>query len=181
MTKDLEETLREMGAEYRPVVERLRSAYVPYRRSPAAWPRLRRSVAPWGVALLSAAVLLVFLGLGALFRGGDRGVDSAKVYTVRASDAAHEYMLAVVRDDAAVQEMIRTQRPFSNFRTTFSTLFGASSGHTPIVGFTMRIEVSIDSRSSASCESPARFASVEYFFLVPTKATIPRLARNSTI
>ena len=74
-----------------------------------------------------------------------------------------------------------TQHPFSNFRVTFSTLFGASAGHTPIVGFTMRMEVSIDSRSSASCESPARFASVEYFFFVPTKATMPRFARNSTI
>ena len=127
MTKDLEETLREMGAEYRPVVERLRSAYVPYRRSPAAWPRLRRSVAPWGVALLSAAVLLVFLGLGALFRGGYRGVDSARVYTVRASDAAHEYMLAVVRDDVAVQEMIRTQRPDGGWGNEFLTRQNAAA------------------------------------------------------
>ncbi len=74
-----------------------------------------------------------------------------------------------------------TQRPFTKESVTFSTLFGAFSGHTPIVGFTMRMEVSIDSRSSASWERPARFASVEYFFLVPTKATMPRFARNSTI
>ena len=51
----------------------------------------------------------------------------------------------------------------------------------PIVGFTMRIEVSIDSRSSASWERPARFASVEYFFFVPTNAVMPRFARNATI
>ena len=74
-----------------------------------------------------------------------------------------------------------TQRPFSNFSVTFSISSGAWSGHTPIVGLTMRIEVSIDSRSSASCERPARFASVEYFFFVPTNAVMPRSARNSTI
>ena len=77
--------------------------------------------------------------------------------------------------------MTATQRPFTKESVTFSTLFGAFSGHTPIVGFTMRIDVSMLSRSSASWERPARFASVEYFFFVPTKATIPRFARNSTI
>ena len=123
MTKDLEETLCEMGAEYRPVVERLRSAYVPHRRTPPSGFRFRRSMAPWGVALLSAAVLLVFLGFGAFFRGGG----SARVYTVRASDAAHEYMLAVVRDDAAVQEMIRTQRPDGGWGSDFLTRQNAAA------------------------------------------------------
>ena len=119
MTKDLEETLRELGGEYRPVVERLRSAY-----APAARPAPRRaSVAPWAAALLSAAAVAVVLGLGALFRGGD----SAKVYTVRATDAAHEYMLAIVRDDAAVQEMIRTQQPDGGWGSDFLTRQNAAA------------------------------------------------------
>ena len=36
MTKDLEATLRELGDEYRPVVERLRGAYAPAGRTHGA-------------------------------------------------------------------------------------------------------------------------------------------------
>ena len=119
MTKDLEETLRELGDEYRPVVDRLRRAYEP------AGGRVRSapSVAPWGVALMAAAVAAVFLGVGVFFRGGEQ----EKVYTVRAADAAHEYMLAVVRDDAAVKEMIRTQRPDGSWGSDFLTRQNAAA------------------------------------------------------
>ena len=123
MTKDLEETLGELGAEYRQVVERLRSAYGPVRRSPEPVAPRRSVFAPWAVAALSAAVVLAVLGIGALFRGEE----AAKVYTVRASDAAHEYMLAVVRDDAAVQEMIRTQRPDGGWGSDFLTRQNAAA------------------------------------------------------
>ena len=121
MTKDLEETLRELGDEYRPVVARLRSAYTPAWRSPACR-RPRRSAAPWAAALAAAAVLAL-LGVGALFRGGA----SEKVYTVRATDAAHEYMLAIVRDDAAVREMVRTQRPDGGWGSDFLTRQNAAA------------------------------------------------------
>ena len=114
MTKDLEETLRELGDGYRPVVDRLLAAYRPQSPSVAVRPA---SAVGWGVALLSAAALLVFLGLGAVFRGSS----PAKVYTVRVTDAANEYRLAVVRDDAAVREMIRTQRPDGGWGSDFLT------------------------------------------------------------
>ena len=131
MTKDLEKTLRELGDGYRPVVERLLAAYTVEKRSdllstvPAGGPRAGRTAAAvgWGVALLSAAALLVFLGLGVVFRGGE----PAKVYTVRVTDAANEYRLAVVRDDAAVREMIRTQRPDGGWGSEFLTRRNAAA------------------------------------------------------
>ncbi len=120
MTKDLEETLRELGDGYRPVVERLLAAYRPPSPSVSARPA---AAIGWGVAMLSAAALLVFLGLGVMFRGGE----PAKVYTVRVTDAANEYRLAVVRDDAAVREMIRTQRPDGGWGSEFLTRQNAAA------------------------------------------------------
>ena len=124
MTKDLEDTLRELGDEYRPVVERLRRAYAPAGRVRGADDRGAPSAAPWRGALLAAAAAAVLLGVGALFRGGEQ---ESRVYTVRAADVAHEYMLAVVRDDAAVKEMIRTQRPDGGWGSDFLTRQNAAA------------------------------------------------------
>ena len=125
MTRDLEETLEELGEGYRPVVDRLLAAYRPSEPSEdyssGRQPSIR--MAGWGVAMLSAAALLVFLGFGLVFRGAA----PAKVYTVRASDAAHEYQLAVIRDDRAVQEMIRTQRPDGGWGNDFLTRQNAAA------------------------------------------------------
>ena len=123
MTKDLEETLRELGDEYRPVVERLRRAYAPAGRVQRAGVHRAAPTARWRVALLAASVAVALLGIGVFFRGGE----PAKVYTVRATDAAHEYMLAIVRDDAAVQEMIRTQRPDGGWGSDFLTRQNAAA------------------------------------------------------
>ena len=122
MTKDLDETLRELGDEYRPVIDRLLAAYTPPQRPLAAQPATpsvgrTASAVAWGVALLAAASLMAFLGFGLVFR------DAAptKVYAVRVSDAAREYQLAVIRDDKAVQEMIRTQRADGGWGSDFLT------------------------------------------------------------
>lgn len=123
MTKDLEETLRELGDEYRPVFERLRGAYAPAGRTHGAGAGREASSVPWKAALLAAAAVVALLGVGVFFRGGE----PAKVYTVRATDAAHEYMLAVVRDDAAVKEMIRTQRPDGGWGSDFLTRQNAAA------------------------------------------------------
>ena len=123
MTKDLEETLLELGDGYRPVVERLRRAYAPAGRVQGAGIPRAAPFARWGAALLAASVAAVLLGAGLLFRGGE----PEKVYTVRAADAAHEYMLAIVRDDAAVQEMIRTQRPDGGWGSDFLTRQNAAA------------------------------------------------------
>jgi hypothetical protein len=122
MTRDLEETLNELGPGYREVVGRLKSAYRPMAApvAPVA-PRGRR--AP---AYLAAASLLLAVGLCAVFGVLRRGAASgpgapSRVYTVRASTAENEYRLAVVRNDASVQEMIRTQRPDGSWKNDFLT------------------------------------------------------------
>ena len=74
--------------------------------------------------------------------------------------------------------LIATARPRTKRTVAFSGLPGACIGHTPIVGVTMVIGVSTLSRSSASCERPARLPSVEYFFsFLPAGAGMPRLTR----
>ena len=124
MTKDLDETLRELGDEYRPVIDRLLAAYTPPRPF-AAQPSAGRtaSAVAWGVALLAAASLMAFLGFGLVFRDAA----PAKVYSVRVSDAAREYQLAVIRDDKAVQEMIRTQRADGGWGSDFLTRQNAAA------------------------------------------------------
>ena len=77
--------------------------------------------------------------------------------------------------------LMDTQRPALKAITTSSILSGAAEGHTPISGSTMSMGVCTLSRSSASCDSPARLASVLYFFLGPTKASIPNLLRYAAI
>jgi hypothetical protein len=52
---------------------------------------------------------------------------SERVYAVRVSDAAREYQLAVVRDDRAVQEMIRTQRADGGWGSDFLTRQNAAA------------------------------------------------------
>ena len=124
MTQDLEQTLQELGEGYRPVVDRLLAAYRPPSRvetsvQPPERPSGRTaSAVAWGVALLAAASLVAFLGFGLVFRSAS---PAERVYTVRVSDAAHEYQLAVVRDDKAVQEMIRTQRADGGWGSEFLT------------------------------------------------------------
>ena len=128
MTRDLEETLRELGDGYRPVVERLLAAY----RGPCSVampsdvPRSGRtaSAIAWGVSMLAAASLAAFLGFGLVFRDA---APAERVYSVRVSDAAREYQLAVVRDDKAVQEMIRTQRADGGWGSDFLTRQNAAA------------------------------------------------------
>lgn len=130
MTKDLEDTLKELGDGYRPVVERLRAAYAPLPSADGACTvsasfSRRRAVPGRRTSLLAAAaVSALLLGAVAVFRGGSAG---EKVYSVRAADAAHEYCLAIVRDDRAVQEMIRTQRPDGGWANDFLTRQNAAA------------------------------------------------------
>lgn len=130
MTEDLEATLEELGPESRRVVDRLTAAYRPMRA--AALPPARRRRALLGPAgYLAAASLAVGLGLGVLFgraRAGSSASPSPdRVYTVRATTAENEYLLAIVRDDAAVQEIIRTQRPDGSWKNDFLTRQNAAA------------------------------------------------------
>ena len=129
MTKDLEETLNELGPGYREVVDRLVDAYEPKRfDAPAAGMRAQEArrgrVSGWMVGYLVAASLAIFLGVGVFFGAqAHRRAASvpSRVYTVRASTAENEYRLAIVRDDVALQEIIRTQNPDGSWKNDFLT------------------------------------------------------------
>jgi len=110
MTRDLEDTLRELGPEYRAVVERLRAGA----RRPRALPR-----AP----LLAASAAIAMLGLCAVALRPTQARSAARpaCYTVRATDAMNEYRLAEIRDDRAVKEIIRTQNPDGSWKNDFLT------------------------------------------------------------
>lgn len=137
MTRDLEETLAELGPGYRDVVSRLKAAPCPWAEPPKAEGRpdagacggrggRGRGAFGWPAGSLAAASLLAAVGLCAVFGvsrkpAPARAPAAAPVYTVRATTAENEYRLALVRDDAAVQEMIRTQNPDGSWKNDFLT------------------------------------------------------------
>ena len=135
MSRDLEEQLDELGPAYRDVVARLRAAREAEpgeaRRQATADGRQRRfgrqattgsrqrrsSFVVRRLSYLVAASLAVVLGF-AFFRSPKIGQPKdAPLYTVRVTDAERAYALAVLRDDKAVQELIRTQNPDGSWKT----------------------------------------------------------------
>ena len=140
MTRDLEETLKELGPGYREVVDRLVAAFRPADAKSVATSAPRR-VAParpqqaarrghatgWSVAYLVAASLLVFVGLGVVFCSPRRTPAAGRVYTVCASAPINEYALAAVGGDDAVREIIRTQNPDGSWQNDFLTRQNAAA------------------------------------------------------
>ena len=107
MTNDLEDTLRELGPEYRAVVDRLRAGALPLgaaARRPRALPR-----AP----LLAASAAAAMLGLCAVALQSTPPRSETR--------APSEYRLADIRDNRAVEEMIRTQNPDGSWKNDFLT------------------------------------------------------------
>ena len=122
MTKDLDETLQELGPAYRAVVGRLCEAYAPSSAptapaSSCGRPVLRRI--GFAGPCLAAASLLAALALGVVFRPAAR--------SVRTPTAANEYALAQSRSEAAVAEMIRTQNPDGSWKTDYLTRQNAAA------------------------------------------------------
>ena len=125
MTKDLEETLAEMGPAYRAVVDRLVASE---QAAPSAVGRIDGFENRWGWGRAAyvrvAASLLVCAGLVGVFLATSARrapADAPKVYTIHVTTAARAYRLAQIRDDAAVQEMIRTQNPDGSWENDFLT------------------------------------------------------------
>jgi len=120
MNADLEKTLSELGPGYREVVNRLIDAYRP--PSSMTRPSASRRWSNWFTrrqsGLLVAASLLVAIGIAVVLRPS---APQTHVYTVRATNAAREYRLADLRNDEAVKELIRTQRPDGGWSTAFLT------------------------------------------------------------
>ena len=108
MTRDLEETLREMGPEYRAVVARLTEGLP--RRTVRRRPRL------FAAAAVVAAVLLACGAVVWRMSGARPDADAAAV-----PSGPREYVLAELRTSEAVAEIVRTQRPDGGWATDFLT------------------------------------------------------------
>lgn len=127
MNADLEETLRELGEPYRPVVDRLRAAAeveVPPRAdrerlSAHGWRLPRLLAACLAVACLSAG-LLVFLSRGTA------DVRSA-VAAEEAGPALSPYALAYSQTPQALAEIVRTQAPDGSWANDFLTRQNAAA------------------------------------------------------
>lgn len=115
MSADLESTLNGLGPGYREVVGRLRAAYEPLADDGSSPSRGRLLV------VLAAAAIFACLVLG-IHLGASRATASVgNAYVVRVSDAAREYRLALMRNDEAVKELIRTQDADGGWKTAFLT------------------------------------------------------------
>jgi hypothetical protein len=112
MNADLDRHLDELGPEYRRIVERLVASRA------ACEAKRRRTIRLKSFALASAAAVALFLAVGVVCRGPSA---AEKVYTVRASDAASEYLIAHARNDEAVKELVRTQRADGGWGSDFLT------------------------------------------------------------
>lgn len=123
MTKDLENTLTELGSGYREVVDRLRSAY----RSPLpfSFPEAKENrprpgrIAGWSVGYLVAASFLVFLGIGVAFRSSQVRCwppESCAVYTV-----------AYAPNAAALAVIVNSQRADGSWSNDFLTQQNAAA------------------------------------------------------
>lgn len=114
MTEDLAETLHELGPGYRDVAARLYAA----RELPC---RMRRFRAPPGHCWLAAASVAAVVGFAALFAlapsGGGLPIDSF----------GGEYRLALVADEAAIGEIIRTQNADGSWKNDFLTKRNATA------------------------------------------------------
>ena len=103
MSKDLEETLDEMGPEYRAVVARLRAAYEDAGEATAG--RGLR-IGGW----LVAASLLFLLGMGVFFWV----IPGSRAVRASLARAPHEYVMSV-------EEMIASQNADGSWQNDFLT------------------------------------------------------------
>ncbi len=121
MTKDLDETLAELGPEFRSVAQRLREA-------PELEPRLACARPPSRVraaAVLVAASLLVALGMSVVFgRFSAARQPRREMPRLRVSN---EYSLAYAGGNEALREIIRTQNADGGWKNDFLTRQNAAA------------------------------------------------------
>jgi len=121
MTKDLDETLAELGPEFRSVAQRLRAA-------PELEPGLACARPPSRVraaAVLIAASLLVAVGMSVVF--GRFATTRQPLREVPRLRVANEYSLAYAGGDEALREIIRTQNADGGWKNDFLTRQNAAA------------------------------------------------------
>jgi len=133
MTRDLEETLAELGPGYRTVVDRLTDAYRPLNGTNPSVLRLPTSTSTTlssrghlfrrTAAYLVAASLVVFLGLAVLFR-----LDSPRIERRSGVfDAKRVYTVAYAADESALRAIVASQRSDGSWSNDFITRQNAAA------------------------------------------------------
>ncbi len=128
MNADLEETLEELGPDYREVVARLRDARTVSPRH-AARPRVLPSISWKGrtVGGLVAATLALVCGVAFWFLSGrpENAAEPASVAQVASASEAslgtQPYVLALEATPAAIDEILRTQAPDGSWQNDYLT------------------------------------------------------------
>ena len=124
MTKDLEDTLAELGPEYRAVVARLRTGIEAETATGTTAPAFLAGCRSRRVAMLSAATLLVAIGIAAIMGRGTGETPSGGMQpptVIGRVPLENEYRLAHDGGDAAARELVRTQNADGSWKTLFLT------------------------------------------------------------
>lgn len=120
MTKDLDETLNELGPEYRAVVARLLECEADGRQPRYSRLATRDGRLP-GWSYLRAAALALVLFLPCLFFNVPVSRRLGEGESNLSAPRPHEYVLASAPTPAAVAELVRTQRPDGSWANDFLT------------------------------------------------------------
>lgn len=117
MTNDLEDTLKELGPEYRSVVKRLKA---PFAVSPEPWFR-RNRVAPY---LLAASLLLV---LSLVVMDVTSSPRDARAFASCSSRAPAVYTAAYASDEFALRAIIDSQQSDGSWSNDYLTMQNAAA------------------------------------------------------
>ncbi len=121
MTKDLEQTLNELGPEFTPFARRVKAAYEPMERvnfAALAAPHPGRATG-WSVGYLVAASLLIFLGLGIYFQ--------ARPTYISKSSSRIIYTVAYAPTEDALASIVSSQRSDGSWENDFLTQQNAAA------------------------------------------------------
>lgn len=117
MTKDLEQTLNELGPDFTPFARRVKAAYQPLDRVNFAalkTPHPGRATT-WSVGYLVAASILVFIGLGVIFQA--HHVQNQ----ISSSSSRIIYTVAYAPTEEALASIVHSQRADGSWENDFLT------------------------------------------------------------
>ncbi len=123
MTKDLEQTLNELGPEFTPFARRVKAAYQPMDRvnfAALSTPRPGRAMG-WSIGYLVAASLLVFLGLGLFFQS------QHAQHHISTSSSRIIYTVAYAPTEDALASIVTSQRADGSWQNDFLTQQNAAA------------------------------------------------------